>query len=79
MSRQHIQLFLRSFIIIPLPLQPDPDSSWGGSTTSSPDGLVQGRSDSDIFDSHLFLSEFDDGFDRFGGHCVEGKEKGSGG
>lgn len=67
--RQNKQLFLRPLIIIPLPLQPDPDPVWWASDTSRPDGLVQGGGDTNVLDLHGFLGEFDDGFDGAGGSC----------
>jgi hypothetical protein len=67
---ENVKLLLGSLVIIPLSLEPDPNSSRGGLDTSGPNGLVESRRDSDILDTHRLLGELLDGLDGVGGLCI---------
>jgi hypothetical protein len=69
---ENVKLLLGTLIIIPLPLEPDPDSSRGRLDTSRPNGLVESWRDTDIVDTHRLLCELLDGLDGVGGlyQCI---------
>lgn len=72
-ASDNVQLLLGTLIVVPLPLEPDPDPTGRRSDTSGPDGLVKTGGDTNIVNAHRLLGKLDNLLNGLGGLLLEGE------
>lgn len=77
MVGENVKLLLGTLVVVPLPLEPDPDPVGRRSNTSGPDSLVETGGDTDVIDTHRLLSKLDDGLDGLGSPCRRNESVGA--